>query len=293
MGISANPDERKLFLVTGATSGIGLEIARALARTSQRLVIISRNPEKCARVAAELRNYASAPDVEFLAADLSSLDEVRRVAAEFRERHPRLDVLVNNAGVSLARRRESVDGFEYMFALNHLGSFLLTNLLLDRLSASAPARVVNVSSGMYKQARLDFDDLQSRRKFSAMAGYARSKLCNILFTVELSRRLAGKGVTVNAMGPGLVKTNIGQEEGGFFAFSKRMADFFGGKTPAKGADTAVWLATATEVEGVSGKYFENRRELTLAPHASDPETARRLWETSARLTGTEAPQTRH
>ena len=271
-------------LVTGGTNGIGLETARALARLGHNVVIVSRNPDKCRRVTQELRSGTGNPNIDFIAADLSSLAEVRRAAADFRERHDRLDRLVNNAGVSLARRRESADGFEYMLGLNHLAGFLFTGLLLDLLLASAPSRVVNVASGLYSQAKLDLDDLQSTRKFSAMTGYANSKLCSILFTTELARRLAGTRVTVNAAGPGLVRTNIGQEEGGLFAFSKRMADFFGGKTPEQGADTIVWLATAPEVERLSGRYFEKRRELPLAPKALEPGLARRLWQASESLT---------
>jgi NAD(P)-dependent dehydrogenase (short-subunit alcohol dehydrogenase family) len=274
-----------MSLVTGATNGIGLETARALARLGHKLTIVSRNPDKCRRVTEELRSGTGNPNVDFVAADLSSLTEVRRAAAEFRKRHDRLDLLVNNAGVSLARRRESVDGFEYMFALNHLAGLLLTGLLLDLLVASAPSRVVNVASGMYPQAKLYLDDLQSTRRFSAMTGYATSKFCNVLFTIELARRLAGTGVTVNAAGPGLVKTNIGQEEGGLFAFSKRMADFFGGKTPEQGADTIVWLSTAPEVAGLSGRYFERRKELPLAPKALEPGLALRLWQASETLAG--------
>ena len=273
-----------ISLVTGGTNGIGLETARALARLGHKVVIVSRSPEKCRRVTQELRSGTGNPNIDSITADLSSLAEVRRAAAEFRERHGQLDRLVNNAGVSLARRRESTDGFEYMFALNHLAWFLLTGLLLDLLLASAPSRVVNVASGMYPQAKLDLDDLQSTRKFSAMTGYANSKLCSILFTTELARRLAGTRITVNAAGPGLVKTNIGQEEGGLFAFSKRMADFFGGKTPAQGADTIVWLATAPEVEALSGRYFEKRKELPLAPKALEPGLALRLWQASESLT---------
>jgi NAD(P)-dependent dehydrogenase (short-subunit alcohol dehydrogenase family) len=223
--------------------------------------------------------------IAFIAADLSSLAAVRVAAAEFRQRHSRLDVLLNNAGVSPSRRRESVDGYEYTLALNHLGHFLLTNLLLDLLVASAPSRVVGVSSNIYKQARLDFDDLQLGRGFSAMKAYANSKLANVLFTMELARRLLGKGVTANVMTPGLAKTNIGQEEGWFYASSKRLADFFGGKTPEQGADTLAWLATAPEVAGMTGQYFQNRRALPLSRDASDPDLAAQLWRVSEELCG--------
>jgi NAD(P)-dependent dehydrogenase (short-subunit alcohol dehydrogenase family) len=276
---------KPVCLVTGATSGIGLATARALATKGRAVVLVSRNPDKCARVAEELRSATGNPDIESIPADLSSMAEVRRAAAEFRRRHNRLDLLVNNAGVSPAKRRETADGYELTFALNHLGHFLLTNLLLDQLKAAAPSRVIVVTSSIANQGRLDFDDLQLGRRFSAMRAYANSKLANLLFMRELARRLAGTGVTVNAMTPGLVKTNIGQEEGWFYAFSKRLADFFGGKTPEQGADTLVWLATAPELEEVTGRYFQNRRELALSARAADTDLAAKLWLVSERLTG--------
>jgi NAD(P)-dependent dehydrogenase (short-subunit alcohol dehydrogenase family) len=275
----------KVCLVTGATSGIGRAAAGALAQQNATVVILSRNPKKCAQVAAEMQSATGNRDIGFIAADLSSLAAARAAAAEFRQRYTRLDVLLNNAGVSPSKRRESVDGFEYTFALNHLGHFLLTNLLLDLLIASAPSRIVSTSSSIYRQAKLDFDDLQLRRKFSAMRAYANSKLAGILFTVELARRLTDKGVTVNVMAPGLVKTNIGQEEGRLYASSKRMADFFGGKTPEQGADTLVWLATAPEVVGVTGQYFEKRKALPLSRDAADLELAARMWRVSEELCG--------
>jgi NAD(P)-dependent dehydrogenase (short-subunit alcohol dehydrogenase family) len=275
----------KVCLVTGATSGIGRAAAGALAQQGATVVLLSRNPAKCAQVAAEMQTATGNQDIAFIAADLSSLAVVRAAAAEFRQRYTRLDVLLNNAGVSPSRRRESVDGYEYTLALNHLGHFLLTNLLLDLLIASAPSRIVSTSSSIYKQAKLDFDDLQLRRRFSAMKAYANSKLAGLLFTVELARRLADKGVTVDAMAPGLVKTNIGQEEGWFYAFSKRLADFFGGKTPEQGADTLVWLATAPEVAGLTGQYFEKRKALPLSRDAADLELAVRMWQVSEELCG--------
>jgi NAD(P)-dependent dehydrogenase (short-subunit alcohol dehydrogenase family) len=275
----------KVCLVTGATSGIGRAAANALAQQGATVVLVSRNAAKCAQVAAEMQDTTGNRNIGFIAADLSSLAAVRAAAAEFRQRYSRLDVLLNNAGVSPSKRRESVDGLEYTFALNHLGHFLLTNLLLDLLIASAPSRIVSTSSSIYKQAKLDFDDLQLRRKFSAMRAYANSKLAGLLFTAELARRMAGKGVTVNAMAPGLVKTNIGQEEGRLYAFSKRMADFFGGKTPEQGADTLVWLATAPEVAGVTGQYFEKRKAMPFSRDAADAGLAARMWRVSEELCG--------
>ena len=277
--------ESRVCVVTGGTSGIGLATARALASGGATVLVVSRSEAKCAAVADRLRRETGNAAIQYVAADLSSLEQVRRAAGEIRQRFAGINVLVNNAGVSLARRRESADGFEYMFALNHLAPFLLTNLLLDALVAGAPARVVNVSSGMFPQAKLDFDNLQMTRKFSAMRAYANSKLCNILFTLELARRLEGRGVTVNALGPGLVKTNIGMDEGGMFAFGKKLADFFGGTTPEQGADTVVWLATSPEIEGVTGSYFEKRKPKPLEPAAGYGQLAVGLWQVSADLTG--------
>jgi NAD(P)-dependent dehydrogenase (short-subunit alcohol dehydrogenase family) len=274
----------KVCLVTGATSGIGRAAANALAQQGATVVLVSRNAAKCAQVTEEIQGATGNQSIAYIAADLSSLAAVRAAATEFRQKYARLDVLLNNAGVSPSRR-ESVDGYEYTLALNHLGHFLLTHLLLDLLIASAPSRIVSTSSSIYKQAKLDFEDLQLRRRFSAMEAYANSKLAGLLFTFELARRVADKDVTVNAMAPGLVKTNIGQEEGWFYAFSKRMADFFGGKTPEQGADTLVWLATAPEVAGVTGQYFEKRRAVPLSRDAADLELAVRMWRVSQELCG--------
>ncbi|MFO7650835.1 MAG: SDR family oxidoreductase [bacterium] len=272
-------------LVTGATSGIGLAAARALAASGYCVVVLSRNPAKCAAVAQELRAETGNDSVHALPADLSSMASVRAAAEEFLRAPGRLDMLLNNAGISPSRRRLTADGFERAFGVNHLGHFLLTNLLLERLKASAPARIVNVTSNIYKQAKLEFDNLQLARGFSAMRSYANSKLANLLFTTELARQLEGTGVTANAMTPGMVKTNIGQEEGWLYAFAKRLADAFGGKSPEQGADTLVWLASAPELAEVSGKYFQNRQELPLEGAAGDAELAARLWQASARLAG--------
>jgi len=278
----------KVCLVTGATSGIGRATAQGLAGASAHVIMLSRDAKKCADVATAISDATANRNVQFIACDLSSMAAVRSAATEFRRNYARLDVLVNNAGVSPSRRRESAEGFEFTLALNHLGHFLLTNLLLDLVRHAAPSRIINVSSNIYKQARLDFDDLQLRRRFSAMKAYANSKLANVLFTVELARRLAGSGVTVNAMTPGLTKTNIGMEEGWFYAASKRMADFFGGKTPEQGADTLVWLASSLEVAGVTGQYFQNRKAVPFSPAAQDRDLAARLWKVSEELTGLEA-----
>lgn len=273
----------RVCLVTGATSGIGRVTARELARRGATVVVHGRNAEKCAAAVEEIRRTADNPAVEALVADLSSLAAVRRMADEFRGRYRSLHVLVNNAGLSLNRRYVSADGYELMFAVNHLAHFLLTNRLWDMLQASAPARVINVSSGLHKYSRLRFDDLQATRKFSAMQDYGASKLANLLFTYELARRRAGTGVTVNAFNPGMTATNIGREEGGLFSASKKVMDRLFGKSAEEGARTLVWLATAPEVADVTGGYFENLKAISSSPASYDEAAARRLWEESERM----------
>jgi NAD(P)-dependent dehydrogenase (short-subunit alcohol dehydrogenase family) len=269
----------KVCLVTGATSGIGLATAEALAARGATVVLVGRDPEKTARSAARIREAA----VECLLADLSSQAEVRRLAHDFQTRHDRLHVLVNNAGAAFTTRTESVDGIELTFALNHLAYFLLTNLLLDTIKASAPARIVNVASGAHTVVKaIDFDDLQaSRKKYGSFRVYGHSKLANLLFTRELARRLEGTGVTANAMHPGLVATNFGAK---MPAVVRTVFRLFG-LPPEKGARTVVYLATSPEVEGVSGRYFYKQKEAKTSAGALDAEAARRLWQISETMTG--------
>jgi retinol dehydrogenase 14 len=267
----------KVALVTGATGGIGRAIAMGLAKAGMHVILVGRDRARGERVRAEIGDQA-----ELILADLSSLAEVRRLAEEVRRRHDHLSVLVNNAGINLNRMQKTVDGFERVFAVNHLAPFLLTNLLLDRLRVGAPARVVNLTSSGHA-SQLDFDDLQSEKGFSMMRSYMRSKLGNLLFTYELARRLAGTGVTVNAVHPGVVRTDLGRDFKGFFrVFLWVMWPFI--RTPEKGADTAVWAATAPELEQVTGRYFANRREAKSKPISYDESVARKLWEVSERLT---------
>jgi NAD(P)-dependent dehydrogenase (short-subunit alcohol dehydrogenase family) len=211
--------------------------------------------------------------------------EVRKLADAFRERYQRLDVLVNNAGAIFMSRQVSRDGLEMTFALNHLGYFLLTNLLLDLLIASAPARVVNVSSGAHLGGKINFADLQLERSYTGFGAYSQSKLANVLFTYELARRLQGTGVTVNALHPGFVATNFGRSNGGLFDPLFRLIQRFGALTPEKGAETTVYLAVSPEVEGVTGKYFANCKPAASSALSNDETTARRLWEVSEQLTG--------
>ncbi len=275
--MSNMPDMKgKVCLVTGATDGVGKVTARELARMGATVIGVGRNAEKSARAQAEIRAAARHDDVHFLLADLAVQAEVRRLAGEVLARWPRLDVLVNNAGALFTSYQETPDGIERTFALNHLAYFLLTVLLLDRLKASAPARIVNVASDAHGGGAMDFDDLNNRAHYSGWNAYNDSKLANILFTYELARRLEGSGVTANAVHPGFVHTNFAAAAG---------LNMRGPLTPDEGADTQIWLASAPELDGVSGKYFVSRRELRSSEASYSVEDARRLWAVSAALTG--------
>jgi NAD(P)-dependent dehydrogenase (short-subunit alcohol dehydrogenase family) len=271
-------------VVTGATSGIGRAAARELARRGARVVVVARSREKGEAALEELRAVGEA-EPELLLADLSSQAQIRRVAAEILERCPRIDVLLNNAGVVNLSRTETEDGLETVFAVNHLAYFLLTLLLLERLKETPGARVVNVASEAHRFGRLDWDDLMSERSFRTMRTYGRSKLANILFTRELARRLEGSGVTVNCLHPGGVATGLGSNNAPWIQWLLMTLGRPFLRSPEKGAETAVHLAVSPEVEGVSGRYFADRRERRPSRDARDDAAARRLWELSERLTG--------
>lgn len=263
----------KICLVTGATDGIGKVTAVALAQAGATVVGVGRRAEKIAAAKAEIGD--NAPSLEFLQVDLSSQAEVHALADAFQRKYDRLDVLVNNAGALFRTYRETVDGIEMTFALNHLGYFLLTNLLLDRLKASAPARIINVSSGAHQGNTVHFDDLGYRRSYDGWTVYGTTKLENLLFTYELARRLVGTRVTVNAVHPGVVETSF---------FKTAGLNMHGTLTPEQGADTQLWLAQSDEVEGVSGKYFVQRRPTRSSDASYDQAAAQRLWEVSTRMT---------
>jgi retinol dehydrogenase 12 len=275
----------KICLVTGATGGIGYVTAYALAQMGATTIVLSRNREKCIDTVDRIKRETGNPYMSYIAADLSSQREVRRAAAEFKSGYDRLHVLVNNAGGTYSKRRETVDGIELTFALNQLAYFLLTNLLLDKLKAGAPSRIVIVSSELHKRARLDFDDLESKQKYNGMAAYRQSKLANMLFACELTRRLEGTGVTVNTLSPGLVATNIGLQDGGMYALSKKIVNRLMGITPEEGAQTGIHLATSPDVEGATGQYFVKSAASTPSALACDRDAAKRLWDISARMTG--------
>lgn len=273
------PQLEKVVLLTGATSGIGRAAAEQLAAAGVCVVLLGRDRGRGEGARRSIVAATGNPRVDLLVADLSSQRQIRAVAAEFRARYERLDVLLHNAAVLTRDRQESEDGLELQLAVNHLAPFLLTELLLDLLRESAPSRVVVVSSEAHREGRIDFGDLQGERSYHRLRAYRQSKLANILFVRELSRRLQGSGVTVNAVHPGVVKTGL--------LFSgwriARLARPFL-RTPAEGAEELVYLALSPEVTGVSGRYFVDRRPREPSARAADPEVAKLLWSISEELT---------
>ena len=274
----------KTCLITGGSDGIGYAAARELAQLGATVLIVGRNAMKTATAVARIIEETGNGAVRYLLADLSSLGDVRRLAAQVKEGIPRLDVLVNNAGAIFLSHRRSVDGIEMTFALNHLGHFLLTTLLLDLLRDSAPARIVNVSSDAHFSAgNFRLEDLPRPGSNGGYRAYGRSKLCNILFTYKLARRLEGSGVTVNALHPGLVRTNIARNNG----LLGRVVNFFigaRGVDAVKGAKTLNYLASSPEVEGLTGKYFVDCRAVPSSALSYDDGLASDLLELSERLT---------
>ena len=271
----------KRVLVTGATTGIGRVTAVELGRAGAEVVLVARDREKADATLAELQ-AAGAPPAQALLADLSLMSSVRALAEEVRGRFDRIDVLENNAGAIFGTRALTAEGFERTFALNHLSYFLLSNLILDRIPSGG--RIVNVSSEAHRPAKVDFDDLQLERRYTAFGAYCLSKLMNLLFTFELARRVQARGITVNAAHPGPVASNFGRSNRGVFGFLFALAAPFM-LTPEKGARTQIWLASSPEVEGVTGKYFAKCREKKPAPRALDEETQHRLWDVTAKLVG--------
>jgi NAD(P)-dependent dehydrogenase (short-subunit alcohol dehydrogenase family) len=272
----------KIALVTGATAGIGLITAEALAKLGATVVIVSRNEQKCRDVVAQIQANTGNTRVEYIAGDLSAMAQVRAVAEEFLRRYDRLHILVNNAGAFINDRQVSADGFEMTFALNHLNYFYLTQLLQDTLIASAPARIVNVSSDAHRGGKINFDDLMSEKSYSGFGVYSMTKLANVLFTNELAQRLEGSGVTANSLHPGFVATNFGKNNGGIVGLFMPIVQMFA-LSPEKGAETSIHLAASPAVEGVTGKYFTKKMPVQPAKAALDAASQRRLWEVSEKL----------
>src|SRR5437588_1481452 len=277
------PMAGKVVLITGGTGGIGKATAIGLATLGAGVGITGRDLARAEQAVADIRTASGNQAVDAFAAEMTSQAEVRRLAAAVLDAYSRLNVLVNNVGGFWAHRHTTVDGVERTFALNHLAPFLLTNLLLDRLKASAPARVVTVSSGAQSMGRIDFDDLQGARNYSGQRAYNQSKLANVMFSNELARRLEGTGVTANSLHPGVVRTNFGAEDQArFFAVISRVILPLL-KTPAQGAQTSIYLASSPDVDGVTGQFFANRRNKKPNKHAFDTKLTAKLWNVSADL----------
>jgi NAD(P)-dependent dehydrogenase (short-subunit alcohol dehydrogenase family) len=285
--IHSGPMAGRTVLVTGGSGGIGRATALGLATMGAHLAITGRDRGRTEGAAGEIR-AAGGGQVDVFVADLSCQSEVRRLADEVLQRLSRIDVLVNNVGGYWNTRHVTADGVERTFALNHLAPFLLTNLLLDRLKESPPARVVTVSSNAHAQGRIDFDDLQGERSWSGARAYNQSKLANVLFTYELARRLPAASVTANALHPGVVRTSFGAEDPA--GVQRRLVPFMRPfmKTPAQGAATSILVASAPELEQVTGRYFANRRPKRSSKRSYDQAAAARLWQVSAELVGLNA-----
>ncbi len=266
--------EGKTVLITGATDGIGKQVAMAIASQGARVLVHGRTPLKSENASREIKSVTGSDEVVPIVADFSSLHEVRQLVDTISDEHPKIHVLINNAGVYMNERRLSADGYEMTFAVNHLAHFLLSHLLLDTLKRSAPSRIINVSSVAHQRGTLRLDDLHGDRRFDPYGAYAQSKLANILFTKALARRLDGTGVTVNALHPGVIGTKLL-----YAGFSMK------GASLQKGAETPVFLASSPDVEGVTGEYFVDCAQQRPAAHALDESAQEQLWDESMRLVG--------
>jgi NAD(P)-dependent dehydrogenase (short-subunit alcohol dehydrogenase family) len=275
----------KTVLVTGATGGIGKIAALELARQGAHVALVARSESKGKATLEEIRKATGNTNLELYLADLSSVADIRKLASEFKAKHASLDVLVNNAGAFYSERKLSADGLEMTFALNHIAYFLLTNLLLDALKAAPKARVVSVSSAAHYSGKINFENLQGEKKFRGWQAYSDSKLENVLFTIELARRLEGSNVTANCLHPGFVKTAFGSGNTGFIAGLLSLAQNLMAITPEAGADTIIYLASSADVEGVTGQYFEKRKVKASSAASLDQATQKRLWDVSAKLVG--------
>jgi len=273
--------EGKTCIITGANSGIGKATAIELAKMNATLVLLCRDKERGESAQKEIIELTGNNNVDLIFCDLSSQKEIRNFVAEFKRKYQDLHVLINNAGVMLSKKTQSVDGFEMNFAVNHLAPFLLTNLLLDILKKSAPSRIVNVGSAAHRMGKIDFEDLQRENKKGRLMGlYGSSKLAMTLVSYELSRRLEGSNVTVNVLHPGLINTNLGRDRSSTSqGFAKK---FF--KSPEVGAETSIFLASSLEVEGITGKYYAKKKAKPSSKESYNEEYAKKLWEISEKMT---------
>jgi NAD(P)-dependent dehydrogenase (short-subunit alcohol dehydrogenase family) len=277
----------KICLVTGGNSGIGKATAVGLTKMGATVVIVSRNKEKGVTAVTDIIAKSGNKNVELIQADMSSQNSIHNLAEEFKARHEKLHLLINNAGVYLTKRTTTEDGLESTFAVNYLGPFLLTSLLLDILKASAPSRIVNVTSDAHNGANIHFEDLQGEKRFSGWQAYGQSKLAMILFTHELAKKLEGTGVTVNSAHPGVVRTNFAKNNGGLIMLGFRFLGIFF-ISPKSSAKRILYVATSPTSEGVTGKYFSKNHEARSSPESYDDDAARRLWQISEQLTNVSA-----
>ena len=275
----------KVCLVTGATAGIGIVTATALAAQGARVFVAGRNKQKAEAVVHAIQMKTGNRSVEYLLADFSDLDQVHALTGAFKERSGRLDVLINNAGAFYNARHSTPLGVEMTFLVNHLAPFLLTNLLLESMSGNTPARIVNVSSEAHHQASMDFEDLGFKRRYFGIKAYARAKLANILFTYELVRRLGNSNISVNAVHPGHVATDIWKTNFSIFGPALKWIMGLFALTPEQGADNSIYLATSPDVADVTGKYFIKREAVQSSPLSYDETIAQKLWEVSESMTG--------
>jgi NAD(P)-dependent dehydrogenase (short-subunit alcohol dehydrogenase family) len=280
----------KICMVTGATSSIGEVTAGELARLGATVIVVGRNPEKSVVTVNRIKQQTGNPNVEFMLADLSSQREIRRLAQQFKSRYQHLHVLVNNAGAVFIRRQESVDGIEMTFAVNYLGYFLLTNLLLDVLQASAPSRIINVSADVqhHKVTKVDFDDLQRKKKYRFWDVYMQTKLSDWMFTYELAEWLKGTSVTVNALHPGVLSSNLGMNNKGILILIWRLIKPLANlvlMSPEKGAQTMIYLATSPEMECITGEFFIKQKAIESYRVFISKDSTSQLWQVSAKLTG--------
>ena len=275
----------KVCLVTGATDGIGKVSARVLAELGAKVIIVGRNPEKSAIVLAELRSISGNENIDLLMADLAVMQEVRDLAEQVISRYDRIDVLLNNAGGYFTKHKITSDGLEMTFALNHMSYFLLTNKLMELLKYSAPARIVNVSSDAHYGVDMDFENLNGEQEYKAWKAYQKSKLANVLFTYELLKKVPGN-ITVNCLHPGFVATNFGHNNGGFFGPVLKIAQRISAIDPEEGAKTSIFLCSAPEVKGVSGKYFYKCQPKTSSRESRNMDTGKRLWQISSDIAST-------
>ena len=273
----------RVCLITGANSGIGKAAALGLAKLDATVVMVSRDKDKGEAALLEIRTLSGNKNVDSMVADLSSQDSVRELAHDFKARYKKLHVLINNAGTFLPKRVATADGLEATFATNHLGHFLLTNLLLDVLKASAPSRIINITSSAHRGTEINFEDLQGEKKYSGYHAYSQSKLANVMFTYQLAKQLEGTRVTVNCLHPGVVRTGFGKDQTGLMSIAVRVFSPFM-MSPEKAAKAVLYMATSARLEQVNGKHFAKGKEERSSNESYDAASAERLWKVSAELT---------